>query len=72
MKRTLLFAALICTALGATAQKVTSPDGKLELSFSMVVLTKPLRGCSSLVSISMLRCTRAKPNGQRPRNTPRR
>ena len=35
MKRTLLFAALICTALGATAQKVTSPDGKLELSFSL-------------------------------------
>ena len=35
MKRTLLFAALICTALGATAQKVTSPDGKLELSFSI-------------------------------------
>ena len=35
MKRTLLFAALICIALGAMAQKVTSPDGKMELSFSL-------------------------------------
>ena len=33
MKRTLLSAALICIALGAMAQKVTSPDGKMELSF---------------------------------------
>ena len=35
MKRTLLSAALICIALGAMAQKVTSPDGKMELSFSL-------------------------------------
>lgn len=35
MKRTLLFAALICTALSAMAQQVTSPDGKMELSFSL-------------------------------------
>ncbi len=35
MKRILLSAALICIALGATAQKVTSPDGKMELSFSL-------------------------------------
>lgn len=35
MKRTLLSAALICVALGAMAQKVTSPDGKMELSFSL-------------------------------------
>lgn len=33
MKRILLSAALICIALGAMAQKVTSPDGKMELSF---------------------------------------
>ena len=35
MKRTLLSAALICIALGAMAQKVTSPDGKMELSFAL-------------------------------------
>ena len=35
MKRILLSAALICIALGAMAQKVTSPDGKMELSFSL-------------------------------------
>lgn len=35
MKKTLLSAALICIALGAMAQKVTSPDGKMELSFSL-------------------------------------
>ena len=35
MKRTLLSAALICIALGAIAQKVTSPDGKMELSFAL-------------------------------------
>ncbi len=35
MKRILLSAALICVALGAMAQKVTSPDGKMELSFSL-------------------------------------
>ncbi len=35
MKRILLFAALICVALGAMAQKVTSPDGKMELSFAL-------------------------------------
>ncbi len=35
MKRTLLSAALICIALGAMAQKVTSPDGKMELSFNL-------------------------------------
>ena len=35
MKRTLLSAALICVALGAMAQKVTSPDGKMELSFAL-------------------------------------
>ena len=35
MKRTLLSAALICIALCAMAQKVTSPDGKMELSFSL-------------------------------------
>lgn len=35
MKRILLFAALICIALGAMAQKVTSPDGKMELSFAL-------------------------------------
>lgn len=35
MKRILLSAALICVALGAMAQKVTSPDGKMELSFAL-------------------------------------
>ena len=35
MKRILLSAALICIALGAMAQKVTSPDGKMELSFAL-------------------------------------
>ncbi len=35
MKRILLSAALICIALGAMAQKVTSPDGKMELSFTL-------------------------------------
>lgn len=35
MKRTLLSAALICIALGAMAQKVTSPDGMMELSFAL-------------------------------------
>ena len=35
MKKTLLSAALICIALGAMAQKVTSPDGKMELSFAL-------------------------------------
>ena len=35
MKITLLSAALICIALGAMAQKVTSPDGKMELSFAL-------------------------------------
>ncbi len=35
MKRILLSAALICIALGAMAQKVTSPDGKMELSFDL-------------------------------------
>ena len=35
MKRPLLSAALICIALGAMAQKVTSPDGKMELSFAL-------------------------------------
>lgn len=35
MKRILLSAALICIALGAMAQKVTSPDGKMELSFAI-------------------------------------
>ena len=35
MKRTLLSAALICIAFGAMAQKVTSPDGKMELSFAL-------------------------------------
>ena len=35
MKRTLLSAALICVALGAMAQKVISPDGKMELSFAL-------------------------------------
>ena len=35
MKRTLLSAAMICIALGAMAQKVTSPDGKMELSFTL-------------------------------------
>ena len=35
MKRILLSAALICIALGAMAQKVTSPDGKKELSFAL-------------------------------------
>ena len=35
MKRILLSAALICIALGARAQKVTSPDGKMELSFAL-------------------------------------
>ena len=35
MKRILLSAALICIALGAMAQKVTSPDGEMELSFAL-------------------------------------
>ena len=35
MKRILLSAALICVALGAMAQKVISPDGKMELSFAL-------------------------------------
>ena len=35
MKRILLSAALICITLGAMAQKITSPDGKMELSFSL-------------------------------------
>ena len=35
MKRILLSAAWICIALGAMAQKVTSPDGKMELSFAL-------------------------------------
>ena len=35
MKKILLSAALICIALGAMAQKVTSPDGKMELSFAL-------------------------------------
>lgn len=35
MKRILLSAVLICIALGAMAQKVTSPDGKMELSFAL-------------------------------------
>lgn len=35
MKRILLSAALICIALGAMAQKVISPDGKMELSFAL-------------------------------------
>ena len=36
MNRTLLLACLVCLCTGATAQRVTSPDGKVEIGFSLL------------------------------------